>query len=157
MPAPTEFRVVALACEAVFDRECSKGDSAGAPGKFYFDKPAVLPGSGTLRAAGTLSRDQRMDSTSAGPTLASKHVDPGVVAFRLRLPGLLASDPGVAQALDAWFVAGPAEKGRLAFCAAAVGAFFDNDLLQATRYFLKRATGSFGLCVSCSLDAHRQV
>ena len=35
--------------------------------------------------------------------------------------------------------------------------FFDNDLLQTVRYFMSHATGSFGLCVSCALDAHRQV
>ena len=40
---------------------------------------------------------------------------------------------------------------------AVVKYFFDNDLLQTVRYFMGHATGSFGLCVSCSLDAHRQV
>ncbi|EKX55458.1 hypothetical protein GUITHDRAFT_99235 [Guillardia theta CCMP2712] len=39
----------------------------------------------------------------------------------------------------------------------AVDAFFDQDLFQATRFFLSRAKGSFGLCVSCSLDSHRQI
>ena len=36
-------------------------------------------------------------------------------------------------------------------------AFFDNDLIASTRMFLKSARGSFGLCVTSSLDAHRQV
>ena len=29
-----------------------------------------------------------------------------------------------------------------------------DDYGQATRFFLSRAKGSFGLCVSCSLDSH---
>ena len=40
---------------------------------------------------------------------------------------------------------------------ASVDAFFDNDLLYAARLFLGAAKGSFGLCVSSSLDAHRQI
>lgn len=44
-----------------------------------------------------------------------------------------------------------------AFCKATVDAFFDNDLLMATQIFLKNAKGSFGLCVTSSLDAHRQI
>lgn len=39
----------------------------------------------------------------------------------------------------------------------AIDAFFDNDLLQATRLFMARARGSFGLCITCSVDAHRQM
>ena len=35
--------------------------------------------------------------------------------------------------------------------------FFDNDLLHATRLFLRDAKGSFGLMVASSADAHRQV
>jgi hypothetical protein len=38
-----------------------------------------------------------------------------------------------------------------------VDAFFDNDLFQATKFFMKNAIGSFGLMVSCSEDAHRQI
>ena len=36
-------------------------------------------------------------------------------------------------------------------------AFFDNDLFFAAKTFLQNAKGSFGLCISSSLDAHRQV
>lgn len=36
-------------------------------------------------------------------------------------------------------------------------AFLDMDLFASVRYFLARAKGSFGLCVSCSLDADREV
>ena len=43
------------------------------------------------------------------------------------------------------------------FVNATVDAFFDNDLLNTVRLFLKNAKGSFGLCVTTSLDAHRQV
>ena len=43
------------------------------------------------------------------------------------------------------------------FVRTTIDAFFDNDLLQATKYFLKNAKGSFGLFVSCSLDAHRSI
>ena len=52
-----------------------------------------------------------------------------------------------------------AEKGAglQAFVHATVEAFFDNDLLFTTSYFLKHAKGSFGLCITSSLDAHRQV
>ncbi|CAK9023116.1 unnamed protein product [Durusdinium trenchii] len=44
-----------------------------------------------------------------------------------------------------------------AMAAAAIDAFFDNDLLHATSLFMKKAKGSFGLCVTCSLDADRQM
>lgn len=44
-----------------------------------------------------------------------------------------------------------------AFSLATIDAFFDNDLFFTTKTFLKNAKGSFGLCVTSSLDAHRQV
>ena len=44
-----------------------------------------------------------------------------------------------------------------AFCVATIDAFFDNDLFMTTQMFLKQAKGSFGLCVTSSLDAHRQI
>jgi hypothetical protein len=43
------------------------------------------------------------------------------------------------------------------FVKATVDAFFDNDLFNTVRVFLENAKGSFGLCVTTSLDAHRQV
>ena len=50
------------------------------------------------------------------------------------------------------------EEGSLGeFCTAAVDAFFDNDLIRSARMFLKSARGSFGLCVTSSLDADRQM
>jgi len=56
------------------------------------------------------------------------------------------------------FVTVDEEGGNLdQFVKAAVDAFFDNDLFNTTRVFLENAKGSFGLCVTTSLDAHRQV
>ncbi len=43
------------------------------------------------------------------------------------------------------------------FVSATINAFFDNDLLHSLRIFLENAKGSFGLCVSTTMDAHRQV
>jgi hypothetical protein len=40
---------------------------------------------------------------------------------------------------------------------AAVNAFFDNDLMQTTRLVLSNSKGSFGLCITSSMDAHRQL
>jgi hypothetical protein len=42
------------------------------------------------------------------------------------------------------------------FVESAVTAFFDQDLFQSVRLFLRNAKGSFGLFVSSSLDSHRQ-
>jgi hypothetical protein len=47
--------------------------------------------------------------------------------------------------------------GLTAFCQASIDAFFDNDLFMTTKTFLKNAKGSFGLCITCSLDTHRQI
>jgi hypothetical protein len=38
-----------------------------------------------------------------------------------------------------------------------IDAFFDNDLLNATKIFLENAKGSFGLAVLSTLDGHQQV
>lgn len=45
----------------------------------------------------------------------------------------------------------------LAMAETAISAFLENDLLLATRLFMTKAKGSFGLCVMCSVDAHRQM
>lgn len=56
------------------------------------------------------------------------------------------------------FVSLDIEEGDLGkFVQATVNAFFDNDLLHSTRIFLENAKGSFGLCVTTSIEAHRQV
>ena len=50
------------------------------------------------------------------------------------------------------------ENGSLkTFVHTTVDAFFDNDLLHTSRLFLENAKGSFGLCITTSMDAHRQV
>lgn len=67
---------------------------------------------------------------------------------------------GMLSAMNALtnFVSLDLEDGDLGqFVQATVDAFFDNDLLQTMRTFLENAKGSFGLCVSTSMDAHRQV
>ena len=43
------------------------------------------------------------------------------------------------------------------FTTVTINAFFDNDLFFSTKTFLTNAKGSFGLCVTSSLDAHRQI
>jgi len=43
------------------------------------------------------------------------------------------------------------------FVNSTIDAFFDNDLLHSMRIFLENAKGSFGICVTSTLDAHRQV
>ena len=43
------------------------------------------------------------------------------------------------------------------FVNSTIDAFFDNDLLHSMRIFLENAKGSFGICVTSSMDAHRQV
>ena len=43
------------------------------------------------------------------------------------------------------------------FIRGTIDAFFDNDLLMATKMFLASAKGSFGICIISSLDARRQV
>jgi len=47
--------------------------------------------------------------------------------------------------------------GLRLFAKVAVDAFFDNDLLNSTKIFLGAASGSFGLCITSSLDAQRQL
>ncbi|KAL3915701.1 MAG: hypothetical protein SGILL_005522, partial [Bacillariaceae sp.] len=43
------------------------------------------------------------------------------------------------------------------FVAKTVDSFFDNDLFHTTKYFMKNAIGSFGLVVTSSMDAKRQI
>jgi len=62
------------------------------------------------------------------------------------------------QPLSEW-ITDDSEGGSslLHFCRATIDAFFDNDLLLTTKRFLENAKGSFGLCVTSSLDADRQI
>ena len=43
------------------------------------------------------------------------------------------------------------------FARVTIDAFFDNDLMQTTKEFLSNAHGSFGLCVTSTLDASTQM
>jgi len=47
--------------------------------------------------------------------------------------------------------------GYYLFILAVIDAFLDNDLFYTVKYFMAKASGSFGLCVTSSLDAHRQI
>eukprot|EP00613_Pedinella_sp_CCMP2098_P067037 CAMPEP_0171988882 /NCGR_PEP_ID=MMETSP0993-20121228/276127_1 /TAXON_ID=483369 /ORGANISM="non described non described, Strain CCMP2098" /LENGTH=1339 /DNA_ID=CAMNT_0012641859 /DNA_START=956 /DNA_END=4976 /DNA_ORIENTATION=- len=85
----------------------------------------------------------------------SKHMSAGMQMLR---SGLCAKLGSVCSAqVREWSGQTSISKQDGAFATACVNNFFDNDLLQATRSFLSGATGSFGLCVNSSLDAHRQV
>ena len=88
-------------------------------------------------------------SDSVMERLASRRASIAAAAMRSLQSG--AGGGGGALGLDE-------ESGALGeFCTAAVDAFFDNDLIRSTRMFLKSARGSFGLCITSSLDADRQV
>ena len=68
-------------------------------------------------------------------------------------------EPSFQSAMDvlANFVSLDVECGNIGvFARATVDAFFDMDLLHSVRVFLENAKGSFGLCVTTSMDAHRQ-
>ena len=45
----------------------------------------------------------------------------------------------------------------LKFISTTISGFLDNDLMSSLQFFLQRAKGSFGLCVTSSVDAKRQV
>jgi len=47
--------------------------------------------------------------------------------------------------------------GMYTFAKTTIAGFFDNDLLNTVKIFLAHAKGSFGLCVTSSLDSHRQI
>lgn len=47
--------------------------------------------------------------------------------------------------------------GLRLFATTTVDAFFDNDLFNTMKIFLAGASGSFGLCITSSLDAQRQI
>lgn len=68
-------------------------------------------------------------------------------------------EPSFQSAMDvlANFVSLDVECGNIGvFARATVDAFFDMDLFHSVRVFLENAKGSFGLCVTTSMDAHRQ-
>lgn len=72
--------------------------------------------------------------------------------------------PDLVQPLKKHILLGPGDDkdeekfdSLYAFCMATIHAFLDNDLFYSTQLFLKHAKGSFGLVVSSSFDAHRQL
>jgi hypothetical protein len=56
--------------------------------------------------------------------------------------------------LQKYFTDEESGSSLLTFCLETIHAFFDNDLFMTTKMFLKNAKGSFGLCVTSSLDAN---
>lgn len=61
------------------------------------------------------------------------------------------------QPLEHYFTDDEGGATLMTFCLQTIHAFFDNDLFFTTQTFLKNAKGSFGLCVTSSLDANRQI
>ena len=49
------------------------------------------------------------------------------------------------------------DKSLACFAKTTIDAFFDNDLFQTTKVFLSNAHGSFGLCITSTLDAANQM
>jgi hypothetical protein len=79
-------------------------------------------------------------------------------SFALRvLTRLEARSDILMKPLQQYFTDEEGGASLLTFCLETIHAFFDNDLFMATKVFLKNAKGSFGLCVTSSLDANRQI
>jgi len=157
VPPQGDFESLANAVIATFDRELqracaikgmAKGDSSGG---------------GPRRASIAAVKTRRASAAPTGMSFdaAASVIAPAMTALRERLPGILAKDPAIAAALQRWSPFDgspkPTPSELLNFSDAAVQYFFDNDLLHTVRYFLKNATGSFGLCVNTSVDSKRQV
>jgi hypothetical protein len=79
-------------------------------------------------------------------------------SFALRvLSKLEAQSESLLKPLERYITDQEGGASLLAFCLSTINAFFDNDLLFTTKSFLQNAKGSFGLCITSSLDAHRQI
>jgi hypothetical protein len=79
-------------------------------------------------------------------------------SFALRVLTRLEAKSGVMIIpLQRYFTDEEGGSSLLTFCLETIHAFFDNDLFMTTKMFLKNAKGSFGLCVTSSLDANRQI
>jgi len=74
---------------------------------------------------------------------------------KLRTIGSLTSHPGFCSISH--FIDEEKGAGLSIFTRVTINAFFDNDLLMATKLFFADAKGSFGVCFMSSLDASRQV
>jgi hypothetical protein len=80
-------------------------------------------------------------------------------SFALRVLTRLEARSGgiLIKPLQEYFTDEEGGANLLTFCLETIHAFFDNDLFMTTKLFLKNAKGSFGLCVTSSLDAKRQI
>jgi hypothetical protein len=80
-------------------------------------------------------------------------------SFALRVLTRLEARSGdlLMASLKKYFTDEEGGSSLLTFCLETIHAFFDNDLFMTTKVFLKNAKGSFGLCVTSSLDANRQI
>ena len=79
-------------------------------------------------------------------------------SFALRVLTRLEAKSGImVSPLQRYFTDEEGGSSLLTFCLETIHAFFDNDLFMTTKLFLKNAKGSFGLCVTSSLDANRQI
>jgi len=108
-----------------------------------------------------LSLIRKGDITSLEGVSASinvrKQLECKVISELSRLHSIKGSNSAM-NFLAKSFVSFDIEEGDLSkFVKSTVNAFFDNDLLHSTRIFFENAKGSFGLCVTTSMDSYRQV
>ena len=108
-----------------------------------------------------LSLIRKGDITSLEGVSASidvrKQLECKVISELSRLHSIKGSNSAM-NFLAKSFVSFDIEDGDLSkFVNATVNAFFDNDLLHSARIFFENAKGSFGLCVTTSMDSYRQV
>jgi hypothetical protein len=102
-----------------------------------------------------ISPDQSIRSSQVKSDLRKELMDRVKVGLLDLAQSKLGAKSAVRELIK--FVSLDIEAGDLnKFVRATVNAFFDNDLLHSMRIFLENAKGSFGLCVTTSMDAHRQ-
>lgn len=105
------------------------------------------------------SDTKTLEAISSSPALRSRLVFNVTESLRSLSVGN-SNDFHLSRALSilAEFVSFDVEDTDLSlFVNSTIDAFFDNDLLHSMRIFVENAKGSFGICVTSSLDAHRQV
>jgi hypothetical protein len=96
-----------------------------------------------------------LDYISSNPEERDKFADK--VTAILQLVYSKASDDNMVYNTLSKFIDEEEGASLGAFVRETINAYFDNDLLHTTRLFMENAKGSFGLVVTSSLDAHRQV
>lgn len=105
------------------------------------------------------SDTKTLEAISSSPALRSRLVFNVTESLRSLSEGN-SNDFHLSRALSilAEFVSFDVEDTDLSlFVNSTIDAFFDNDLLHSMRIFVENAKGSFGICVTSSMDAHRQV